>query len=79
MPSLKTNNKNDNKININLPKELSSVYSNLVNISVSKNEIFFDFITVSPTDAKVASRVIMSVEHTKDFAKVLNNLIKKLK
>ena len=73
------NKGNIRKTPINSPKDLSAVYSNLVNVSSNKNEVFFDFITVGPHDAKVVSRVIMSLNHTKEFAKILNNFGKKLK
>lgn len=70
---------NEKKIPLTILKELTASYSNVVNMTASKDEIFFDFITVSPNDAKIVSRVVMSIKHTKKFAKVLNNFVKKIK
>lgn len=77
MPKLKKENKKS--VPVILSKELPAVYSNVVNITASKNEVFFDFITASPSEAKVVSKVIMSIGHTKGFAKVLSNFVKKIK
>jgi len=67
------------EIDVEIPKDLMPTYSNLVNINATKNEIFFDFINVAPGTSKVLSRVILSKEHVKNFSKVLNDFVKKIK
>ena len=69
-------------INVLLPKELVGHYSNIVNISSTKDEVFFDFIIrgpAGPSDCKVVCRIVMSKGHSSQFSKVLSKSIKKIK
>lgn len=73
-------NKNENKLNIELSEELAEgVYSNLAIISHSNSEFVIDFIKVLPgmPKAKVKSRILMTPEHTKRLLHALQDNLDK--
>ncbi len=73
-------NKNNKKINIELPEEIAEgVYSNLAIITHSHAEFIVDFIKMMPgaPKAKVKSRLILTPEHAKRLTKALNDNIRK--
>jgi hypothetical protein len=61
------------KITIDMPKELTAVYANVAFISHTPAEVIFDFAQVLPRTprGKVMSRIIMSPMH----AKLLHNAL----
>ncbi|MBU1183837.1 MAG: DUF3467 domain-containing protein [Proteobacteria bacterium] len=66
------------------PEHLDAVYSNHVQLNISVWDVIFDFGTVDPrpgTDqapkAFIHNRIIMSPNHAKQFAKILNENIGK--
>lgn len=66
--------KKENKLNIELTDDVAEgTYSNLAIISHSNMEFVLDFVRMVPNvpKAKVKSRVILSPEHAKRFAKAL--------
>ena len=72
--------KNDNKLNIELSEEIADgVYSNLAIISHSNSEFVLDFIKVMPgmPKAKVKSRILMTPEHAKRLLHALQDNIQK--
>lgn len=79
------NNKNGNNpagpgIKIDLTPEVASgTYANLAIISHGPNEVFMDFISVTPNvpQARVQSRIIMTPENAKNLLFALNDNIKK--
>lgn len=72
--------KNKNQINIELPEEIADgIYSNLAVITHSNSEFVVDFIKIMPgmPKAKVKSRIVLTPQHAKRFAKaLLDNLMK---
>lgn len=74
------NNEKKNKLNIELPEEVSEgVYSNLAVITHSPTEFVTDFIQIMPgmPKAKVRSRVIMTPQHAKRLLKALAGNVKR--
>ena len=74
------NNEKKNKLNIELPEEVSEgVYSNLAVITHSPTEFVTDFIQIMPgmPKAKVRSRVIMTPQHAKRLLKALSGNVKR--
>ncbi len=65
------------KIKLEMPKDPSGKYSNMVMISHNKNEMFFDFIQTFPHDprAKVQQRIVMTPTHAKLFLQALQDNI----
>lgn len=73
-------NKNKNKINIDLSEEIAEgIYSNLAIITHSHAEFIVDFVKMMPgaPKAKVKSRIILTPEHAKRLTKALNDNIRK--
>lgn len=68
-PQNPQNPKNPKKreIKLHLPPDLEVVYSNLAVMSMTRNEIIFDFAQMLPPDprAKVQTRVVMTPQHAK--------------
>ena len=72
--------KNDNKLNIELSEEIAEgIYSNLAIISHSNSEFVIDFIKVMPgmPKAKVKSRILMTPEHAKRLIHALQDNVDK--
>ena len=73
-------NKNNQKnIDIELTEDVAyGIYSNIAVINHSQSEFVVDFIQMMPNvpKAKVKSRIILTPQHAKRFAKVLNGNIK---
>ena len=68
-------NKNKNKINIDLTEEIAEgIYSNLAIITHSHAEFIIDFVKMMPgiPKAKVKSRIILTPEHAKRLTNALN-------
>lgn len=67
------------KIKLEMPKDPSGTYANMVMISHNKNEMFFDFIQMLPHDAraKVQERVVMTPTHAKMFLRALQENIER--
>lgn len=61
------------QIRLEIPANLSAVYSNAVIISQTNSEIVFDFIQIMPNDprARVQSRVAMTPANAKAFLNAL--------
>lgn len=61
------------KVKIELPKDPSAIYSNMVMITHTANEVIFDFIQVMPNDnrARLQKRVMMTPTHSKLFLHAL--------
>jgi hypothetical protein len=74
------NPKNKNQINIELSEEIADgIYANLAVITHSSSEFVVDFIKIMPgmPKAKVKSRIILTPQHAKRFAKaLLDNIMK---
>ena len=73
-------NKNKNKINIDLSEDVAEgIYSNLAIITHSHAEFIVDFVKMLPgiPKAKVKSRIILTPEHAKRLTKALNDNIRK--
>lgn len=70
--------KNEIKIELS-PEVASGHYANLAIINHSPNEVFVDFIAVTPNtpQAKVQSRIIMTPENAKNLLYALNENIQK--
>jgi len=72
--------KNANKINIDLPEDIAEgIYSNLAIITHSHAEFIIDFVKLMPgaPKAKVKSRIILTPEHAKRLLFALQDNIKK--
>lgn len=67
------------KVKIELPKDPSAIYSNMVMITHTVNEVIFDFIQVLPNDdrARLQKRVMMTPTHSKLFLHALQENISK--
>lgn len=65
------------KIKLEMPKDPSGKYANMVMISHNKNEMFLDFIQTFPHDprAKVQQRIVMTPTHAKLFLQALEENI----
>ncbi len=73
-------NKNKNKINIDISEEMAEgIYSNLAIITHSHAEFIIDFVKMMPgtPKAKVKSRIILTPEHAKRLTNALNENIRK--
>ena len=72
-------NKNKRKIKLEMPKDPSGTYANMVMISHNKNEMFLDFIQTLPHDprAKVQQRIVMTPMHAKLFLQALQENIER--
>lgn len=68
---------NKRKIKLEMPKDPSGTYANMVMISHNKNEMFLDFIQTLPHDprAKVQKRIVMTPMHAKLFLQALQENI----
>ncbi len=56
---------------------LKGQYTNMVQISHTKEEVVFDFLHVLPPHGQLVSRVITSPSHAKRFLKALEENLKK--
>ncbi|MBZ0295431.1 MAG: DUF3467 domain-containing protein [Anaerolineae bacterium] len=65
------------KLKLEIPANLSAVYSNGVIVSQTNNEIVFDFIQILPNDprARIQSRVIMTPAGAKSFLRALEQQV----
>ena len=61
------------KVKIELPKDPSAIYANMVMITHTSNEVVFDFLQVLPNDdrARLQKRVMMTPTHSKLFLNAL--------
>lgn len=66
------------------PEHLDTIYSNHVQLYISNSDVIFDFGTVDPRPGNdqavnvfIHNRIIMSPNHAKQFAKILNENIEK--
>jgi hypothetical protein len=76
---MEDNNQN-NQLNIELSEEIADgVYSNLAIITHSPSEFVVDFVRVMPgvPKARVKSRIVLTPQHAKRFAKALADNIQK--
>ena len=72
--------KQQQKINIELPEEISDgIYANLAVINHSASEFIIDFIKIMPgvPKAKVKSRIILTPQHAKRLVMALNDNVKR--
>ena len=67
------------QVKLELPRDPSAIYSNMVMITHNANEVIFDFIQVMPNDdrARLQKRVIMTPTHSKLFLNALQENITK--
>ncbi len=67
------------KVKVELPKDPSAIYSNMVMITHTANEVIFDFIQVMPNDdrARLQKRVMMTPTHSKLFLNALQENMSK--
>jgi len=75
-----TENKKEQKINIELPENVADgLYSNLAIITHSHSEFVIDFVTVMPgiQKAKVKQRIILTPQHAKRLMRALQDNITK--
>lgn len=76
---MEDNNQN-NQLNIELSEEIADgVYSNLAIITHSASEFVVDFVRVMPgvPKGRVKSRIVLTPQHVKRFAKALADNIQK--
>jgi len=61
------------KLKLEMPKDPSGTYANMVMLSHNQNEMFFDFIQMIPHDARarVQERIVMTPTHAKMFLQAL--------
>lgn len=61
------------KVKIDLPKDPTAIYSNMVMITHTATEVIFDFMQVLPNDdrARIQKRVMMTPAHSKLFLNAL--------
>ena len=73
------NQTKNRKVKIELPKDPSAIYSNMVMITHTANEVILDFIQVLPNDdrARLQKRVMMTPTHSKLFLNALQENIAK--
>jgi hypothetical protein len=62
------------KLNLEIPANLSAVYSNAVMVSQTNTEIVLDFLQIMPNDprARIQSRVVMTPAGAKAFLRALS-------
>jgi hypothetical protein len=62
------------KLNLEIPSNLSAVYSNAVMVSQTNTEIVLDFLQIMPNDprARIQSRIVMTPTGAKAFLKALS-------
>ena len=62
------------KLNLEIPSNLSAVYSNAVMVSQTNTEIVLDFLQIMPNDprARIQSRVVMTPAGAKAFLRALS-------
>ncbi len=67
------------QVKLELPKDPSAIYSNMVMITHNMHEVIFDFIQVLPNDnrARLQKRVVMTPTHSKLFLNALQENIGK--
>ena len=67
------------QVKLELPRDPSAIYSNMVMITHNVNEVIFDFIQVLPNDdrARLQKRVIMTPTHSKLFLNALQENVAK--
>ncbi|MYD08968.1 MAG: DUF3467 domain-containing protein [Chloroflexi bacterium] len=67
------------KVKIELPKDPSAIYANMVMITHTSNEVIFDFLQVLPNDdrARLQKRVMMTPTHSKLFLNALQENMNK--
>lgn len=67
------------QIKLELPKDPSATYANMVMIGHTQNEVIFDFIQVIPNDprARVQKRIVMTPAHAKMFLRALDENIRR--
>lgn len=67
------------QVKLELPRDPSAIYSNMVMITHNANEVIFDFIQALPNDdrARLQKRVIMTPTHSKLFLNALQENITK--
>ena len=67
------------KVKLELPRDPSAIYSNMVMITHNANEVILDFIQVLPNDdrARLQKRIIMTPTHSKLLLSALQENIKK--
>ncbi len=72
-------NSQKRQVKLELPRDPSAIYANMVMITHNANEVVFDFIQVLPNDdrARLQKRVIMTPTHSKLFLNALQDNIKK--
>ena len=67
------------EVKIELPKDPSAIYSNMVMITHTASEVIFDFIQVLPNDSRgrLQKRVMMTPTHSKLFLNALQESLTK--
>ena len=67
------------KVKLELPKDPSAIYSNMVMITHNAHEVIFDFIQVMPNDdrARLQKRIVMTPTHSKLFLNALQENVAK--
>ncbi|MCY3778957.1 MAG: DUF3467 domain-containing protein [Chloroflexi bacterium] len=67
------------QVKLEMPRDPSAIYSNMVIITHNANEVIFDFIQVMPNDdrARLQKRVIMTPTHSTLFLNALQENITK--
>ncbi|MGB1286278.1 MAG: DUF3467 domain-containing protein [Aggregatilineales bacterium] len=63
------------QLKLELPKDPSATYSNMVIIGHTQNEFIFDFVQIMPNDnrARVQKRIVMTPAHAKLFLNALQD------
>src|SRR5664279_3770936 len=66
---------NNRQVRLEIPANLSAIYSNAVIVSQTTSEIVLDFLQMMPNDprARVQTRVVMTPTNAKLFLKALEN------
>ncbi len=66
-------------LRLELPRDPSAIYANMVMITHTASELIFDFIQVMPNDdrARVQKRVVMTPAHSKLFLNALQDNLAK--
>ena len=69
------------KVKLELPKDPSAIYSNMVMITHNAHEVIFDFIQVMPNDdrARLQKRIVMTPTHSKLFLNALQENVAKVR
>lgn len=65
------------QLRLEIPPNLNATFANMVMISHTPNEIFFDFIQILPNDprARVQQRIVMTPAHAKMFLQAMQENI----